>query len=57
VPLAIRKRADLVLDGGELPGSASTVLDLREYERSRAWQVLRDGPLSRAQLERALGGE
>ncbi len=31
VPAAIRDGADLVLDGGELPGVASTVLDLRDY--------------------------
>jgi L-threonylcarbamoyladenylate synthase len=55
VPLAIREQADLVLDGGELPGAASTVLDLRDYERGGNWRVLREGPLSQAQLERALG--
>lgn len=47
--------ADLVLDGGELPGTASTVLDLREYERSGAFSVVREGALARAALERALG--
>ena len=46
---------DLVLDAGELPGQASTVLDLRDYARSGAWRILRDGPLSQDQLERALG--
>ena len=30
--------ADLVLDGGELPGVASTVVDLRDYERAGRWQ-------------------
>ena len=35
VPASIRAGADLVLDGGELPGVPSTVLDLREYERRR----------------------
>jgi L-threonylcarbamoyladenylate synthase len=54
VPLSIREQADLVLDGGELPGSASTVLDLRDYERAGAWQVLREGPLSRDEIERIL---
>ena len=34
VPASIRAGADLVLDGGELPGVASTVLDLRDYEQS-----------------------
>lgn len=55
VPSAIREQADLVLDGGELPGSASTVLDLCDYERSGRWQVLREGPLTQVQLERVLG--
>ena len=32
VPAAIRDGADLVLDGGELPGVPSTVVDLSSYE-------------------------
>lgn len=43
VPEAIRAGADLVLDGGELPGTPSTVLDLRRYEDAGAWTVLRTG--------------
>jgi L-threonylcarbamoyladenylate synthase len=54
VPLALRDGADLVLDAGELPGVASTVLDLGHYEERREWQVVRDGPLSRADLSRVL---
>ena len=39
VPVAIRRRADLVIDGGELPGVASTVVDLRAYEDDPgSWQ-------------------
>ena len=30
---ALRGAADLVVDGGELPGTPSTVVDLRDYER------------------------
>lgn len=51
---ALREGADLVLDGGELPGVASTILDLRRYELQRRWRVVRPGPLSEASLERAL---
>ncbi|MGH2855007.1 MAG: L-threonylcarbamoyladenylate synthase [Solirubrobacteraceae bacterium] len=51
---ALLQGADLVLDGGELPGTASTVLDLREYERSGAWRIVREGPVGQADLERAL---
>jgi L-threonylcarbamoyladenylate synthase len=53
---ALLKGADLTLDGGELPGTASTVLDLREYERHARWRIVREGPIGRAGLERALGG-
>jgi L-threonylcarbamoyladenylate synthase len=54
VPESIRAGADLTLDGGELPGIPSTVLDLRGYERSGEWRIVREGPLTRADLERAL---
>jgi L-threonylcarbamoyladenylate synthase len=56
VPSSIRHRADLVLDGGELPGRASTVLDLRQYAATGAWRVLREGALSHAELQRRLAG-
>jgi len=55
VPETLRQEADLVLDGGELPGTASAVIDLRDYERSDKWRVLREGPVTRAELERVLG--
>ncbi len=54
VPASIRAGADLVLDGGELPGLASTVLDLRDYERTGQWRIVRAGPLDRAQIQRML---
>jgi L-threonylcarbamoyladenylate synthase len=38
--------ADLVLDGGELAGTPSTVIDLRDFDGERRWHVLREGPLS-----------
>ncbi|MBI4898674.1 MAG: Sua5/YciO/YrdC/YwlC family protein [Actinobacteria bacterium] len=37
---AIREGVDMVLDGGDLPGLGSTVLDVSELERGR-WQLLR----------------
>src|SRR3954465_8026627 len=43
VPQAIRDGADLVLDGGELPGTPSTVLDLRGYEDAGVWTIVRHG--------------
>ncbi len=54
VPPSIRDAADLVIDGGELPGTPSTVLDLRAYEDAGEWAVLRPGPLARAALARLL---
>jgi L-threonylcarbamoyladenylate synthase len=54
VPASILAGADLALDGGELPGVSSTVLDLREYERHGEWQIVREGPLARADVERVL---
>ena len=43
VAASIRDGVDLVLDAGELPGTPSTVVDLRRYERERAWSVVREG--------------
>jgi L-threonylcarbamoyladenylate synthase len=48
VPEAIRRGADLVLDAGELPGTPSTVVDLRRYERSGEWLVVRPGAVPEA---------
>jgi L-threonylcarbamoyladenylate synthase len=46
VPLSLREGADVVLDGGTLPGTPSTVIDLRDYEASGSWHVLREGALA-----------
>jgi L-threonylcarbamoyladenylate synthase len=54
VPEPIRRGADLVIDGGELPGVASTVVDLRRYEDSGEWAVVRPGAVSEEQLQAAL---
>jgi len=51
---SIRTGADLLLDGVRLPGVPSTVLDLRDYERRSEWRVVREGPLTRRDLERVL---
>ncbi len=50
----LRDAVDLALDGGELPGTASTVLDLGGYESDGRWEVIREGPVSRDQLARVL---
>lgn len=51
VPKAIREGVDLELDGGELAGTSSTVIDLGDYEREGRWEVLREGALSRDQVD------
>jgi L-threonylcarbamoyladenylate synthase len=48
IPAPIRAAADLVLDAGELDGTASTVIDLRGFEVGGAWEVLREGAMSRS---------
>jgi L-threonylcarbamoyladenylate synthase len=54
VPESIRAGADLVLDGGELPGVPSTVIDLREFARLGEWRIVREGLFTRADVERIL---
>ena len=49
VPERIRAGADLVIDGGELPGIASTVIDVRTPE----WRIVRAGAVSVQQVEDA----
>jgi L-threonylcarbamoyladenylate synthase len=46
----IRAGVDMILDGGELPGIASTVVSLVEYEDERRFQVLREGALAAAEI-------
>jgi tRNA (cmo5U34)-methyltransferase len=55
----LRAAADLELDGGELPGTASTVVDLRRYERggTDAIRVIRAGAVSDEELVAALDGQ
>jgi L-threonylcarbamoyladenylate synthase len=50
---ALRVGADLTIDGGRLPGVASTVVDLRDYERG-GWRVLRAGAVGPEALAAAL---
>jgi L-threonylcarbamoyladenylate synthase len=54
VPEAIRRAADLVLDAGELPGTPSTVIDLRRFEETGEWDVLRAGAVDAEAIRRAL---
>jgi L-threonylcarbamoyladenylate synthase len=46
VDAELRAGADLVLDGGELPGTPSTVLDLSAWETDGTFEVVREGALT-----------
>ena len=50
VPPSIREGADLAIDGGELPGLPSTVVDITAIEDDGSWRILRDGALSPGDL-------
>ncbi len=53
VPAELRAAADLVIDGGELPGIASTVVDLARFEEGEH-AVLREGAVSATELSERL---
>ena len=53
VPEEIRRGADLVLDGGELPGTPSTVVDLRGFEDAGEWRVVRSGAVPEERIAQA----
>ena len=50
----IRQAVDLVMDGGELPGTPSTVIDLSGYEQG-GYVILREGALDADAVGVALG--
>jgi L-threonylcarbamoyladenylate synthase len=57
VPPLLRASADLVIDGGELPGTPSTVVDLRRFEETGEWRVVRPGTVGDGELAGALQRE
>jgi L-threonylcarbamoyladenylate synthase len=46
--------ADLAIDGGELIGAPSTVVDLSEIDSDGHWEVMREGALPRGVIDRIL---
>jgi L-threonylcarbamoyladenylate synthase len=54
VPDSIVDGADLAIDGGELPGLPSTVVDIASIDEDGTWRILRDGALSPGDLASAL---
>jgi L-threonylcarbamoyladenylate synthase len=51
----IRRAVDLVVDGGELPGTPSTVIDLTRYEETGGYEIVREGALEAGEARIALG--
>jgi tRNA threonylcarbamoyl adenosine modification protein (Sua5/YciO/YrdC/YwlC family) len=57
VPELIRTASDLVIDGGELPGTPSTMVDLRRFEKDGEWTIAREGALAADAVTRALDAQ
>lgn len=47
---SIRDGVAVALDGGDLPGTPSTVVDLTRYEGAGRWRVLREGSIGADRL-------
>ena len=56
VPAGIIEGADLAIDGGELTGRPSTVVDVTAIEDGGGWTLLREGALPRAEVASRLPG-
>jgi L-threonylcarbamoyladenylate synthase len=50
----VRAGVDLVLDGGELPGTPSTVVDLTSYHADGSFAIVREGAVPRDRVEAVL---
>lgn len=55
IPSPIRAAADLLLDAGDLDGTASTVVDLRRFEDDGTWDVIREGAVAASCVAATLG--
>ena len=54
VDARVRKGVDMILDGGELPGTPSTVVDLTRYHEDGSLRIARTGAVSTDEIEAAL---
>ena len=54
VDATVRAGVDLILDGGELPGTPSTILDLTSYARDESFEIVREGAVPRDRVEAVL---
>ena len=50
----IRAGVDMILDGGELPGTPSTVIDLTRYHEDGSYRIARAGAVAAEEVEAAL---
>jgi L-threonylcarbamoyladenylate synthase len=46
---------DLAIDGGQLGGAPSTVVDVSRIDAGGSWNVLREGAMERSEVDRRLG--
>ena len=51
----IVERVDLAIDGGELGGAPSSVVDVSGIDSGAGWRLLRQGALSESEVTRRLG--
>ena len=54
VDVGVRAGVDLILDGGELPGTPSTVVDLTGYDGDHSFAIVREGAVPRERVEAML---
>lgn len=54
IPPGIVDAVDLAIDGGELTGRPSTVVDITALDATGEWQVLRPGALAEEAIEEAI---
>jgi L-threonylcarbamoyladenylate synthase len=54
IPTEIRAAVDIVLDGGELSGTPSSVIDLTRYEQTGEWDLLREAAMPRERVDQLL---
>ena len=55
IGVELREAVDLVVDGGRLPGTPSTVVDLGQLEEDGTWTILRAGALPPEEVASRLG--
>jgi L-threonylcarbamoyladenylate synthase len=55
IPPEMINGVDLAIDAGGLIGEPSTVVDIADIDEGGSWAILREGAVSRPEVERALG--